>query len=308
MSDIALAFAPSTEPAAQFTDPSPEAIAKTLGGARRNGAGWTCYCPVHEADGRRHSPSFSVSLGRNGRNVYKCFSGCSQADILRAIRQRLGAGVVERDARPRPSSQRHADEHAHADRMRSLALAIWRETVMVAGTFTDLWLQERGIRFAIPPVIRHHPALPYWEGGKEIARFPAMVVRMDDPAGNFSGVHRTWLDGTIDPNPMSKAPVVEPRMMFGNAGVAWFGRRDASLIIAGEGVETVLAASELPEAYALTPVCCFNAEGMKAFDPPATVKRLWICEDADQAGRAATATLAARAHSRGIAAKIIGIA
>ena len=118
MSDIALAFAPSTEPAAQFTDPSPEAIAKTLGGARRNGAGWTCYCPVHEADGRRHNPSFSVSLGRNGRNVYKCFSGCSQADILRAIRQRFGAGVVERDARPRPSPQRHDDDHAHADRMR----------------------------------------------------------------------------------------------------------------------------------------------------------------------------------------------
>ncbi|MBL8668429.1 MAG: toprim domain-containing protein [Rhodospirillales bacterium] len=221
--------------------------------------------------------------------------------------------------------------HGHDDvgdqRRRNAARSIWRETRPAAGSVVDLWLAARGIRFAIPSMIRHHPALPYRQHGREIGRWPAMVVRMDDPAGNFSGAHRTYLDGEATPNSVGKAPVEPARMMLGNAGIAWFGRRDADGIIVGEGVETVLSASELggaslplwgcsdvpddkkprpganvpPEPYGLTPVACFTAGGLASFEPPVAVRRMFICEDADPAGRGATAKLAAKAQGRGIA-------
>jgi hypothetical protein len=156
-----------------------------------------------------------------------------------------------------------------------------------------------------------------------------MLVRLDDPAGNIVGVHRTYLadDFSID-----KAPVPEARKTLGDLGVAWFGRRDSEAIVVGEGVETVLAASELgcdrlpawggcrepdggdhllsggrPEPYSITPVACICAAGLARFDPPATVRRMYLAEDDDDAGRKAAATLAQRALARGIATAILHV-
>jgi putative DNA primase/helicase len=61
-------------------------IAQTLRG-RRSGAGWTCYCPVHEADGRPHQPSLSVSE-KNGKVLVKCFAGCDQNAVVAALKDR----------------------------------------------------------------------------------------------------------------------------------------------------------------------------------------------------------------------------
>jgi hypothetical protein len=74
-----------------------------------------------------------------------------------------------------------------------------------------------------------------------------MVVRLDDPHGNLVGLHRTWLDHRIDANRTTKARLPDglpARKMLGRQGVAWFGQRDAIAIVVGEGVESVLSASE----------------------------------------------------------------
>jgi hypothetical protein len=60
-----------------------------------------------------------------------------------------------------------------------------------------------------------------------------------------------------------------------------------------------------PEPYGLTPVACICATGLAKFDPPATVRRLFICEDDDPAGRSASAALARRAHEAGVEVSII---
>jgi len=58
---------------------------------RRSGNRWTAFCPVHERDGRRHSPSLSITTGDNGRVLLHCHSnrGCSTDAIVKALGLRL---------------------------------------------------------------------------------------------------------------------------------------------------------------------------------------------------------------------------
>jgi hypothetical protein len=50
--------------------------------ARRSGKNWVARCPAH----RDHTPSLSITEGRDGRPLVHCHSGCSQADVIGALR------------------------------------------------------------------------------------------------------------------------------------------------------------------------------------------------------------------------------
>jgi hypothetical protein len=60
-------------------------IAGRLPGVRRSGRGWLACCPVHEADGKRHTPSFGI-VERNGRVLVRCYAGCAQDAVIDALR------------------------------------------------------------------------------------------------------------------------------------------------------------------------------------------------------------------------------
>ena len=60
-------------------------IAVALGGARRNGRGWLCSCPVHPD----RTPSLSIRDGDRVPIVVKCFAGCDSREVLAELR-RLG--------------------------------------------------------------------------------------------------------------------------------------------------------------------------------------------------------------------------
>jgi hypothetical protein len=49
--------------------------------ARKSGAGWIARCPAHQDK----SPSLSIRE-QDGRVLVHCFSGCSQADVIDALR------------------------------------------------------------------------------------------------------------------------------------------------------------------------------------------------------------------------------
>jgi len=74
-------------------------IAGGLPGMRRNGRGWLAYCPVHEADGKRHDPSFGI-VERDGRPLVHCYAGCSQERVIAALKDR---GLWEADGERKPS-------------------------------------------------------------------------------------------------------------------------------------------------------------------------------------------------------------
>jgi putative DNA primase/helicase len=84
-----------------------EDIARALGrgSEKREGAGWTTFCPIHEAGGE-HSPSLSV-VDKDDKVLWYCRSaGCTQADItsaLKALGLLNGSGNGQR--RPVPAGK-----------------------------------------------------------------------------------------------------------------------------------------------------------------------------------------------------------
>jgi putative DNA primase/helicase len=61
---------------------SAESIARALKG-KRVGRGFTALCPSHDD----RSPSLSITEGENGRILFKCHAGCTQQQVLEALRQ-----------------------------------------------------------------------------------------------------------------------------------------------------------------------------------------------------------------------------
>ncbi|MCX5987012.1 MAG: hypothetical protein NTX54_11020, partial [Chloroflexi bacterium] len=85
------------------SDPFTEVVNR-LNGVRSTSAGKVmALCPVHEADGREHKPSLSVSIGTSGKVLLWCFGPCSFEKIRDAL-ERLGLppGICSGDAPPSP--------------------------------------------------------------------------------------------------------------------------------------------------------------------------------------------------------------
>ena len=60
-----------------------ETIAKGLDRPKKTGDGWIACCPAHDD----RTPSLSIADGEKGV-VVKCFAGCSQADVIDALKSR----------------------------------------------------------------------------------------------------------------------------------------------------------------------------------------------------------------------------
>jgi len=59
-------------------------IAKELGGASRSGDQWSCKCPAHED----RKASLSLTAGTDGKLLVHCHAGCSQDDVINALKVR----------------------------------------------------------------------------------------------------------------------------------------------------------------------------------------------------------------------------
>jgi hypothetical protein len=173
----------------------------------------------------------------------------------------------------------------------------------IAGTVAETYLQNRGI--AIMPdlrALRFHPRCFYRTtdeatGANHYEVWPALLATVTDLDSRVTGLHRTWLD----PSGRDKAPVSSPRRALGEIaghGVR-FGPAD-DVMAAGEGLETVLSVhtvlAAMPTAAAL------SANHLAAFRPPPALRRLYVAQDNDAAGRWAAHQLSCRAQASGIEA------
>ena len=122
--------------------------------------------------------------------------------------------------------------------------------------------------------------------------WPALIAAVTDDAGIITGAHRTWLD----PLGKTKAPISTPRRAMGlllRNGVK-FGRA-SDVLAAGEGIETMLSLRcVLPT---LPMVAALSANHLAALLLPNGLRRLYIAQDNDPAGRHAAETLAERAYA-----------
>ena len=173
----------------------------------------------------------------------------------------------------------------------------------IGGTLAETYLRERGISGAhTSTALRFHPRCWHHNGGDDPAghvrdSWPAMIAAVTDSAGIITGAHRTWLD----PSGKAKAPISTPRramgLLLGN-GVR-FGKA-CDVIAVGEGIETMLSLRCVLPAMPM--IAGLSANHLAALLLPNGLRRLYIAQDNDPAGRHAAETLAKRARTTGIEA------
>jgi len=170
----------------------------------------------------------------------------------------------------------------------------------LGGTVAARYLNGRGIT-ALPgtAALRFHPRC-YYRDDARTEVWPALIAAVTDLSGAITGAHRTWLD----PSGSGKAPVDTPRRAMGDLlgnGVrfpAGAGTSAAEILLAGEGIETVLSLRMvLPD---MPMVAALSANHLAALTLPTTLHRLYIARDGDRAGDRATAVLCERAHAADI--------
>lgn len=227
-------------------------IAFALGG-RWVGRGASCRCPAHEDS----SPSLSVSETRDGRPLVHCFAGCTQVQVIDALRSRgLWDGEAFKDPSYPQGITTRPDGMDRDDRSRQLyARELWDKALPIAGTPVETYLAARGIRHANSSALRYLPRLRHKPSGRD---WPCMIAALTDFRGQVVAVQRTWLE----PGGKGKAPVESPKMTvgpMGHAAVKLFeARRTLGL---AEGIETALSAEAL---YCIPTWATLSAGRLKA--------------------------------------------
>lgn len=164
----------------------------------------------------------------------------------------------------------------------------------VPGTLAERYLRSRRITASLDcEALRYHPHVWCRERGPKVA-LPALLAAVTDLSGRVSAVQRTWLD----PVRADKAQLNEPRRSLGDQlghGVR-FGQA-ADVLLAGEGVETVLSVrSALPR---MPMVAGLSANQLGALLLPKRLSRLYIARDPDRDGEGAAERLRTAAEQQG---------
>lgn len=162
--------------------------------------------------------------------------------------------------------------------------------------------------------MRFVPKLGYWEDGRVIAKYPALITRLINVAGQAVSLHRTYLapDGSGKANLGCTADGeqrVARKMMGIPSSRSWIGataRLDPvhPTLAVAEGIETALAVKELTGFHTWA---ALSAPFMEAFEPPTGVDAVWIFADKDVNGRgqAAAYQLAGALRTKGLRVSVV---
>lgn len=170
----------------------------------------------------------------------------------------------------------------------------------LTGTLAATYLASRSITCTDDlTALRFHPRCYYRPNEDDIpgtpGSFPALIAAVTDDDGVQTGTHRTWLN----PNGSSKAAVASPRRAMGNilGSAIRFGQAQ-DVMVAGEGIETVLSVREVMPTMPMA--AATSSTHLAAILFTSKLKRLYVARDRDKAGDAAFAVLTDRAQVAGI--------
>lgn len=252
--------------------------------------------PGHSASDR------SVSLLLSGdRLVVHSFGSTPWAVVRDHLR---AAGLIDREGRLTGPGGGPGDTRAQGPRPDvftrvATARRLWREAGPVSpASLSRRHLMLRAVRTGPASLcsLRHHPAAPlsaYHAGGR---RRPALLAAITSPQGDLTAVEMTYLapNGARDQRlrlPRKTVGVVPP-------GSAVRLAPSAPVMVAGEGVMSVLSASE---RWALPGWALLSANNLAGWTPPPAVRRVIIAADRGAPGELAAARLLDRLRAGGIA-------
>jgi hypothetical protein len=206
----------------------------------------------------------------------------------------------------------------------------------ITGTLAELYLHRRGIiDHTDTDVLRFHPSCRYRLDEEEhrphpaddadgqdpspnphYRLLPALIAAVTDDAGIITGVQRTYLDAEmLDSDApfadrLGKALFSSPRRALGDLlgqgvrfGPPESAATDTSVMAAGEGIETMLSLRMILPALPM--IAALSASHLAALQFPLGLRRLYIAQDADPAGRHASRKLRDRAETAGIEAIVL---
>ena len=214
-------------------------------------------------------------------------------DTLDEARRFLSLPRPEPSQRPDPVPQGSPDA----------ARRLFAMSKPIRGTIAEAYLRNRGITALRDcTALRFHPRC-WYRGDEELpgdtARdaWPALIAAVTDATGTITGVHRTWLDTSG----MAKAPVSTLRRSMGliNGHGVRIGK-SAEVMATGEGLETMLSLRVVLPSLPM--IAAGSANHLDALLLPDGLRRLYVAEDNDPAGRRATASVLTRAEAAGVEA------
>ncbi|MDU3133759.1 MAG: toprim domain-containing protein, partial [Bradyrhizobium sp.] len=173
------------------------------------------------------------------------------------------------------------------------------------GTIVETYLRHRGIAHVYHGSnLRFQPRC-YYRPDEHLPTetWPAMIACVTNLDGQITGVHRTWLDPDgFDRIRLGKAPIDTPRRAMGDllGNAVRFGPADDDVLVAGEGIETMLSLRCVVPTLSMA--SALSANHLAAMSLSSSLRRLYIARDADAAGDTVQALLSQRAESSGIEA------
>jgi putative DNA primase/helicase len=229
-------------------------------------------------------------IAGDGFEFIRHISQLSFPVVLRLVAQILGVdgGGVVRIPKARksvkPANTRSAKEESTKDTYLERVLAECKP-VSPTGVVVQ-YLSARGladIRADLPRSLYEHPALSYYENGRKIGEYPAMVAEVRSVEGELICLHRTYLSHSGD----AKAPVSEPKKLsrVQRTGQTLGGAirlyEAGAQVALAEGIESALSV----RLYCGWPIwACLSAQGLRSVELPPEISTVRIFGDADKAG------------------------
>lgn len=168
----------------------------------------------------------------------------------------------------------------------------------VRGTIAAVYLETRGLAHAVDfAALRFHPRCytRVAEHGTAL-KLPALLAAVTDLNGTVTGASRTWLaeDG------MAKAHLRDPRRALGSllGGAVRFPAPEPHVLVAGEGIETVLSLRRILPRVSMA--AALSANRLAATALPPGLRCLYVACDRDGAGQKAFQILRDRARASGV--------
>jgi putative DNA primase/helicase len=252
------------------------AIINALDGDERTGM---CFCPAHPD---RNTPNLHVKASNDGRVLVHCFRGCSQQDVVTALRQRglwpSSRRQAEYENRQRDQERKKAAEEEERRRWerahRILRAASCDQTVL---SVVQRYLNNRRIK-RVPLSALAITA----QQSRELLGlgFPAMVFPIICKGKGVQGAQVTLLSR----NGETKLNTEKPRRIYGQLSGGYVVVRELDErrpLIVGEGIETVASACRIAK---LPGIAALSATNLPKVTPPPCSEIIIACDN-DRAGR-----------------------